>query len=81
MKFISRPIAMSVEREGEGMLSEYTTTVRIVDEGAGEFVEVEQQARSDLGKIAIASEEWPTLREAIYKMLASCRPDEVKEQA
>ena len=47
------------------MFSEYATEIKIVDEAAGEFLEVSQTWRTDLGKIAINPEEWPTLRDAM----------------
>ena len=49
--------------------------VTIVDEAAGEFVEVSQSGRADLGKIAINPEEWPELRDAIQRMVNSCKPE------
>lgn len=56
---------------GEPIFSERATRISIVDEAAGEFVEVSQESRAGLGKIAIDREEWPTLRAAIDKMIES----------
>ena len=53
--------------------SELTTHVRIADESGGEYVEVQQSGRNDLGKIAIEPDEWPTLRAAIDELVAVCR--------
>lgn len=52
----------------EGWMSEYSTTIEIEDEGAGEFVMLTQPFASTKlseGGIGITEEEWPTLRDAI----------------
>ena len=52
-------------RSAEGsahVFREYATEIKIVDKAAGEFLEVSQTGRTDLGKIAINPEEWPTLQ-------------------
>ena len=71
--YIVRNIGQAVLPSGESLYSEMATIVTIVDEAAGEFVEVEQHGRSDLGKIAINPEEWPTLRAAIDTLIGECR--------
>jgi len=43
--------------------------LRIVDEAAGEFVEIAQEE----GAIQIDREEWPYLRAAITKMFKQCK--------
>ena len=58
--------------ETEPIFSERGTRIEIVDESAGEYVEVSQEGRTDLGKIAIEPEEWPELRAAIDRMIANC---------
>lgn len=73
----TRTTSMTVAPKGEPLFSEQATAVTIVDESGGEFVEVCQSGRSDLGKIAINPEEWPALREAIQVMIENCR--EAKE--
>lgn len=40
---------------------------------------VEQHGRSDVGKIAISTDEWPALRQAIDTMIEECRSDEPSE--
>lgn len=52
----------------EGWMSEFSTTIEIEDEGAGEFLMLRQEFAStklSAGGIAITMEEWPTLRDAI----------------
>lgn len=60
---------------GQPAYSEMATTVEIVDEAAGEFVEVVQHGRTDIGKIQISPEEWPPLREAVDRMIKECREE------
>lgn len=67
--------SLLVAQPDDTIYSELTTTVRIADEVAGEFVEVEQSGRTDLGKIAICRDEWPALATAINLMIAQCRSD------
>jgi len=61
---------------GQPTYSEMATTVVIVDEAAGEFVEVVQHWRADPGKIMINPEEWPAIREAIDRLIAECREEQ-----
>ena len=68
-----RAMSVMVNKTTEPSFSEMATTVRIEDESGGEFVEVEQEGRTDIGKIQITPEEWPMLREAIDRMIAECR--------
>ena len=72
MDFEKRVTAVTVCKTGEPIYSDYATRVEIVDEAAGEFVEVSQAGREG-GKIAIAPSEWPELRAAIDDLLAACR--------
>ena len=73
MTFEKRVTAITVCKVGDPIFSDYATRVEIVDEAAGEFVEVSQAGREGGGKIAIASDEWPALREAIEQLLSDCR--------
>lgn len=75
MKYITRVTEIAVLPEHETLTSEMTTHVRIVDEGAGEFVEVRQYGRADIGEIEISPDEWPALRETIDQMVALCQPE------
>jgi len=71
-----RTTSMTVAPVGQATYSEMATTVEIADEAAGEFVEVKQRGRVDIGKIQINPEEWPSLREAIDRMIKACRKDD-----
>ena len=71
--FEIRTMVVMVNKTTEPSFSEMATIVRIEDEAGGEFVEVEQEGRTDIGKIQITPEEWPMLRQAIDEMIALCR--------
>jgi DNA-binding protein YbaB len=73
MNYISRTLSVIVMPETEPVYSEMATRITIEDEAGGEFVEVSQEGRLSLGKIAIDPAEWPTLRAAIDDMIAQCR--------
>lgn len=72
-KYESRPLSWSVGPINESHLSEMNTLVRIEDEGAGEFVVVEQNGRSDISKICIDAAEWAALKATIDAAIKSCR--------
>jgi hypothetical protein len=59
--------------ENEHIYSERATTVRLEDEGAGCFVEVEQCGRNGNMKIGINPDEWPALREAIDRIFEEAK--------
>ena len=69
MTFTTRPMKWSHCPE-DGPLSEQATEIEIVDEGAGEFLSIYQDASTKNGTIAITLEEWPTLKSAIEAALA-----------
>lgn len=71
----ARTMSLVIAPKGEPIFSECATHVRIVDEAAGEFVEVEQQGGLGLGKIQLTPEEWPHIRKAIDRMIKQCRSD------
>lgn len=73
MDYETRTLSILVAPKDQPTFSEYATEIKIVDEAAGEFLEVSQTGRTDLGKIAINPEEWPTLRDAIDRMIKQCR--------
>jgi len=69
MKYEQRVTKMALVPKGNALFDLCVTEVEIVDEAAGEFLEVTQ--RPDVGpqKISIDREEWPHLRELIDKMI------------
>jgi len=77
MTYMTRTMSVIVAPENEPLFSEICTTVSIVDEGGGEFVEVTQNYRGD-AKIAIEPGEWGVLMAAIDRMIGECRAQENK---
>lgn len=75
MIYESRTLSMIHLPKGEPIFVEAATVVRIVDEAAGEFVEVSQEDREGHGKIGIDPDEWPSLRDLIDRMVGECRPE------
>ena len=74
MDYEIRTVGLLVVPKDQPTFSEYATEIRITDEAAGEFVELSQTGHTDLGKVCISPEEWPSLREAIDQMVKQCRP-------
>ena len=60
---------VTVLPKGQPIFSERSTTITIVDEAAGPFLEI---AQSETGKIQIQSDEWPQLRDSIDEMIRVC---------
>lgn len=73
-KYITRTTQLTVLPKCDPTYSERATTITIIDEAAGEYVEVSQSGRDDGGKICIDPEEWPSLRGAIDWLIDDCRP-------
>jgi len=72
MEFITRTTRLSVLPKGAPIFSERCTNISIVDEAAGEFLEIEQQSCSLYTKkqtITIEATEWPALKGAIDNLL------------
>jgi len=60
---------MIVGVKGEQLFHCSVTEIEILDEAAGEFLEISQEG----GKLRFDPEEWPHVRNAIEKMLKLCR--------
>ena len=73
MNYETRTIKVSVAPKGEPIFHNGVTSIEIVDEAAGEFLEVTQCNDSNEGKISIEKSQWPTLRAAIDQMIKECR--------
>jgi hypothetical protein len=83
-RFVARPTEVTVLPEGDRLFSEVATHVRIEDESAGEFLEIEQSGmEAEAWKIRISPEEWPALRQVIDEMIVQCVADktDAAEQA
>jgi hypothetical protein len=73
MTYETRTTKVVIVPKGEPLFNQEATEIEIVDEAAGEFVEVRQCSDQYDGKIGITVEEWPTIRKAIDDMLGRCR--------
>ena len=73
MKYVQRLTQIIVVPEDDPIFSEMATTITIVDEAAGEFVEVRQCGVGAEGTIRIGKEEWPQIQDAITNMLQQCK--------
>jgi hypothetical protein len=60
---------MIVGVKGQQIFDDSVTEIEIVDEAAGEFLEISQEG----GKLRFDAEEWPHVRAAINKMFKLCR--------
>jgi hypothetical protein len=60
---------MIVGVKGEQIFDDSVTEIEIVDEAAGEFLEISQEG----GKLRFDPEEWPHVRDAVEKMFKMCR--------
>ena len=68
-----RVTRLSVMPPKEPLFSEQCTHISIVDEAAGEYLEIEQQSGSENVKpqaIMVTPEEWPALKQAVETLLA-----------
>lgn len=66
---------------GESLFSERCTHLTIVDEAAGEFIEIEQQSGSIEIKpqtISLTPEEWPTIKQAVETLMKEIERAEVR---
>ena len=69
-----RVTQMTVVPRNEPSFSEMAFTVRIVDEAAGEFVQVQSLSGVPTpNTIAVDKDEWPALRDAIEYMVSQCK--------
>ena len=72
MQYEIRTTGLTVVANGKPIFDASATDVRLVDEASGEFVEV-RQFRGGASELRIDPEEWPTMREAIDRMIRECR--------
>lgn len=74
-EYTSRVTKITIAPIDEPLFSEMATTIEIVSEGAGEFVQVNQSGRIGAGTVSIDPVEWPALRDAINSMIDDCGED------
>ena len=65
---------LTVNKPGEPIFSPHATTVEIEDEACGEYLVIRQHNdQAKAGEIAITPEEWPTIKEAIERLLLTLK--------
>ena len=69
MTYETRTTKMIVGVKTQQIFDDSVTEIEIVDEAAGEFLEISQ----DNVKLRFDKEEWPHVRNAIEKMFKLCR--------
>lgn len=69
-EFETRVTQVTVAPANAPVFHDMATQISIIDEGAGEYVSVEQ---SEGGGIKITAEEWPEIQEQIDSMIERCR--------
>ena len=72
-QYEARPMSWAVGPKGEPHHSEMLTIISIDDEGAGEFVVVQQHGRTDIGKVCFDVAEWPIIKATIDEAIKLCR--------
>ena len=70
-EYETRTTRITHTTQGDEIYSEMAINVEIVSQGAGEYISI-SSPRSD-ASIEINPEEWPTLQEAIGRMVSACR--------
>ena len=80
MEYTTRPLKWLLAPKGKPLFCEQGTLVEILDDAAGEYISVEQQADTgDPQKILIDGDEWPHLSELIIKAFAEIEKHEIKQ--
>ena len=75
MKYITRTTQKTMLPEGENIFCVEATVITIVDEAAGEFLEIKQNTEDGERRLLVDPSEWPTLRAAIDDMIGECREE------
>jgi len=76
MKYTSRITQMTILPVGEPLFSDRATVVSIVDEAAGEYIQVKQQAdtTSETDQtIAFGPDEWEEVTDVVNQMFGEIR--------
>ena len=69
MTYETRTTKMIVGVKGDPIFSESITAIEIIDEVAGEFLEISQDGK----KLRFDKDEWVHVRAAVNKMFKLCR--------
>ena len=76
MGYITRITEKALCLEGQPLFAEGTTTVSIVDEAGGEFIEISQCDDDNEGKIRIDRHEWDHLKLMIESMMTNIQEND-----
>lgn len=79
-EYKTRVARLTVLPHSQALYSDLATNIEIVDEAAGEFLEISQTRTDGLSKIAIDPLEWPAIRAAIEQMISYCVVEAVSKQ-
>lgn len=71
---ITRVLKVAILPQGDSIFSETATEVEIVDEAAGEFIEIRQAG----GAIRLDISEWPEIKKAVETAFAQIAKHEKK---
>ena len=69
MNYIQQTVSMCIRPKGDPLFSEQATTITMVDDAAGAYIEISQDQSAGKQTIGIDAEEWPALKLAIEEML------------
>ena len=75
MKYITRTTQKTMLPEGESIFCVDATVITIIDEAAGEFLEIKQNTDDGERRLLVDPHEWPTLRAAIDDMIGECKEE------
>ncbi len=78
MTYITRTLKTVVMPEGDEIISENALTVEIINEGAGEFVELSSQ-HPECGPIRIDPDEWEAVKAEIDRTFNAIKNNQVKK--
>jgi len=74
MEYETRTLKIGVLMKGESIFHKSMTEIEIIDEAGGEFLKINQSPDDkETQEILIDPYEWPTLKDAIDKMINECR--------
>jgi len=74
MEYETRTLKIGVLMKGESIFHKSMTEIEIIDEAGGEFLKITQSPDDkETQEILIDPYEWPTLKDAIDKMINECR--------
>lgn len=77
MSYETRTASVVVVKKDKQLFDETSTHITIVDEGAGEFLEICQPS-IDSKELRLDANEWPEIKKAVDRMFAEIKAHEKK---